>query len=1851
MFKKFYSKKINLQSKASKFDNATALALLRKVREEIASENYRAAEELAGQGVRRAGKMHEFWRLRIEARAKSGYGPDAVRKSYLEALRAGKLDKLAAIKQALHVLRVFVLFIDKRYKWEDHSSSNESISFLNLDKFEDLNSLMAALSAEFESVPLGPSSKDAELIGHFLASKCVTQTVQTDDLMPFVSVAVKRIHGLDRNNLTICKTAPAGLLMIRTLLLELVQNTNKTTFSASDLAIQTVTQLPLERAIFRRESTRFLIQKRLRKLVSEGSQSIAVSTRKVGILALINKIRTLSVRALQNALGKSLYFVRSHRWGPKPSSVRTAPRMPAKSSSRLKPIPTILTPDPDTLFKTEDFGQAFEGYVGLIHQNPEDRRSLDRASLCLKKLGEANMATKLIDRLGPAYAQKPNNEKHLFKLAIAAASLNGESRNMQTPLRLQAEDFLHGGLRRNKKDEEFWRELLRIHIARAQYDQAQSVIAAYEKNCPTSPYIPLGKSLLARFIGDLGEAEKQAQRALEIGHKSYIFSAKLHLSDAYLAKGQIALACETLRGAIPLNPGNQEAKLKYVNSLIMIGALQQASEAAESYGLGRLMEATRGHLGSGDVNAVNVILGDASPHFDGLAIADDQPAKNIASLVRDSAQWLVISRAPLCQETVRRLSGETRSAVGYTYCTTVSADELTVTPAPANAYAMGLRTEDFLQLCSVNPNATAVEVLSFALLRLSGQFVPIDDNRSKKRLELQAMPASAEKLLSNVPIPEHSMQTIGWQVDSISTHDLRSGVLLHSGPVLVGWQSLDKRLRLQGTRSPLILSLVGLTSAQREDIDRSDKLKDTWQKNLRNASVVIVTDRDVAEWLEDTFKLAVPVRKNLVEGLVRARAFLKRRFVVHLGAGLGNQLQGTPVIRFLSEFLQAPVDVCISSVVPNSHELYGESDYVNLAFYSDSLYDGREYDDAFICSTSGSIAHGIRTRRLFNQRHVYDFYPSTRLKPEARYNFNGLWHLIGNKKAVETAPILPFIRNFSDPVKPQDQTIPIRQAKISIGAGKRGTLWGNRQWPYFELLANDLRDLGTELYCVGAPGEDVPGCTDLTNMKLRDSIRKMAELDIFVGSDGGAFHIADALQLPTVVVFGPTGLIKNGPMSANASVLRSDISCAPCQFRFEFTSCQAPLCMQQVQLAEIKREVLHKLEFGGSASLNSYQDAVALELDNQEVQVREQYQAQYLGESFSLYRYFNGNWEGLLSASTDAKRMSRSKQILEWKAATNDIDDTYKYARARFSYVNRDFEDCISYCLEDELKVARPWVLRNLMLRCFVAQQNWQRVADYWDVWAAEPGEIRKDQRAWVDTAQSAIRALALVGRKLDAARLKDQALEFADAIPALAEIARQMDDSHYRLPGTRNWTQNNALGSVLNVGIVEPWAKRPSILKRFHPKIEVFAFRKKELDSHLVEDIDLFVVPFERELEALASEGLPVGLVQVGKELVEGGSGWLLLAPKRHLDGKDYKSVSAWLSQRLTAPDQEPAKRIMVVAHHHLEKYNPRGGERSTKGILEMVQAEGYETIVVVEHKKTKTSGLDETNMCRYVLAGHYAFSETLEATIACWRPDGVLTYGGAGLTAARICKTMGVPYIYFPRDWQEIVPPPSTSLLDRPRVYSDDNVYLSALKSADKVITNAQYVGSVIKKIYDVDSITSYVPVAPPECSNTDQFMDRKEIVLINAKKFGGGDLVREVAPLCPNLSFRVIGGDGKPFPPNVTVEEFFNGSEYSEMYQTARLFLFPLGDEDPCGTGRVVFEALHCNVPVISVRRGGMIEVLPNEWLTTSNTPEDWVRLINLHYDHDFSQQFFDELTSPFLPEKQLIIVRNAVRKLVN
>ena len=129
---------------------------------------------------------------------------------------------------------------------------------------------------------------------------------------------------------------------------------------------------------------------------------------------------------------------------------------------------------------------------------------------------------------------------------------------------------------------------------------------------------------------------------------------------------------------------------------------------------------------------------------------------------------------------------------------------------------------------------------------------------------------------------------------------------------------------------------------------------------------------------------------------------------------------------------------------------------------------------------------------------------------------------------------------------------------LIIGIHPGGSSFDKR-WPekrYAELADRLAHHYKATILLLRGPGEEA--LTDNIQEAMHfpvvphapETIRELGALlsccDLVVCNDSGPMHLAAAVDVPTVAIFGPTDHVAWHPLSGNASIVRRDMPCWPC---------------------------------------------------------------------------------------------------------------------------------------------------------------------------------------------------------------------------------------------------------------------------------------------------------------------------------------------------------------------------------------------------------------------------------------------------------------------------------------------------------------------------------------------------------------------------------------------------------------------------------------------------------------------------------------------------------------------------------
>lgn len=165
-------------------------------------------------------------------------------------------------------------------------------------------------------------------------------------------------------------------------------------------------------------------------------------------------------------------------------------------------------------------------------------------------------------------------------------------------------------------------------------------------------------------------------------------------------------------------------------------------------------------------------------------------------------------------------------------------------------------------------------------------------------------------------------------------------------------------------------------------------------------------------------------------------------------------------------------------------------------------------------------------------------------------------------------------------VNDEDLLVGIYPGSAYIGMGWR---WFPER--YAEVADRLAKDYKTKTVIFGGPLEvqvakiiQNHSKVDLINAAGRFSINETAALakrcNLFICNDGGVMHIAEAMGVSIISIWGPTDPERSKPYSDSKRniVLKKDIECAPC-YNYRPIDCGHRRCLQMVTVDDVLRAV------------------------------------------------------------------------------------------------------------------------------------------------------------------------------------------------------------------------------------------------------------------------------------------------------------------------------------------------------------------------------------------------------------------------------------------------------------------------------------------------------------------------------------------------------------------------------------------------------------------------------------------------------------------------------------------------------
>jgi lipopolysaccharide heptosyltransferase II len=311
-----------------------------------------------------------------------------------------------------------------------------------------------------------------------------------------------------------------------------------------------------------------------------------------------------------------------------------------------------------------------------------------------------------------------------------------------------------------------------------------------------------------------------------------------------------------------------------------------------------------------------------------------------------------------------------------------------------------------------------------------------------------------------------------------------------------------------------------------------------------------------------------------------------RRILVLNRNHIGDCLLTTPMLRALKR--RFPAAHLAVAVPPQNWDLLSENPHVDeivvrpgiwnwagkLRFGSQIRSGGY---DLIISLQEKSNFYGWATRvaTLFNPRHPVTIaldHPNTRrayqytsrIRPDQHevHKYLDLAYQLGcpadRTPVLELEPPEPSRERANRFLRDAGWEEDVRFIGINPGGTRR-----DKRWPVerFAQVADRLhREMDLPVLLFGGPGDRTLTAEIAARMthrpvitagwaSLGDTAALLEHCRLLVTGDTGPMHMAVALAVPVVALFGPTSPVKYGPFTSQKVVLRHDVPCEECRLR------------------------------------------------------------------------------------------------------------------------------------------------------------------------------------------------------------------------------------------------------------------------------------------------------------------------------------------------------------------------------------------------------------------------------------------------------------------------------------------------------------------------------------------------------------------------------------------------------------------------------------------------------------------------------------------------------------------------------
>jgi ADP-heptose:LPS heptosyltransferase len=293
--------------------------------------------------------------------------------------------------------------------------------------------------------------------------------------------------------------------------------------------------------------------------------------------------------------------------------------------------------------------------------------------------------------------------------------------------------------------------------------------------------------------------------------------------------------------------------------------------------------------------------------------------------------------------------------------------------------------------------------------------------------------------------------------------------------------------------------------------------------------------------------------------------------LVHLGAGIGNIVMATPLLTALDR-LGLTIDLWLSADYEETADLFRGWSIIRR-IVTDPRDSGIAYD-AYVPAVPPYYWPRFQSH--------YQELRGVVTRP-------GDWLFWTNEQSyyLSFARALGYHDTAPSPRLPVPPSEPAGGATtIVLAPGCKTGEMAAKRWPWFPDLAATLDDVavvGTADDLRRWDGGEMTFPSHVRmlagRLSLRETVELMAASAVVVANDSGLGHVAAALGVPTILMFGPTPHYTLGRFPPHVTVLRTGLPCEPCWFRRDrLAACSNRIdCLSGITVTRVRDAITRRL--------------------------------------------------------------------------------------------------------------------------------------------------------------------------------------------------------------------------------------------------------------------------------------------------------------------------------------------------------------------------------------------------------------------------------------------------------------------------------------------------------------------------------------------------------------------------------------------------------------------------------------------------------------------------------------------------